>query len=260
MSHWRLLLTRPEEDCAALAQSLAVAGVASSCLPLLAIEPVALADEQRWQLAGLAQYQAFIVVSKPAARLLLGQLQDAGLQAPPAGWFTVGEATAAVLQCAGLQVTFPKQGDDSEALLALPGLRQAIAAPETRVLIVRGVGGRELLAERLAEQGASVEYLELYRRCLPAYPAGTLMRRIEAERLNGLVVSSGQGLEHLQQMAGADWPQVARLPLFVPSPRVAEQARAAGAQQVVDCRGASATALLAAVQRSAVPASQGASH
>ena len=259
MSPWRLLLTRPEEDCAALAQSLAVAGVASSCLPLLAIEPVALADGQRRQLAGLAQYQAIIVVSKPAARLLLGQLQGAGLQAPAAGWFTVGEATAAVLQCAGLQVSFPLQGD-SEALLALPGLRQATAAPEARVLIVRGVGGRELLAERLAEQGASVEYLELYRRCLPAYPAGTLMRRIEAERLNGLVVSSGQGLEHLQQMAGADWPQVARLPLFVPSPRVAEQARAAGAQQVVDCRGASATALLAAVQRSAVPASQGASH
>jgi uroporphyrinogen-III synthase len=42
---------------------------------------------------------------------------------------------------------------------------------------------------------------------------------------------------------------LARLPLFVPSPRVAEQARAAGAQQVVDCRGASAAALLAAVQR-----------
>jgi uroporphyrinogen-III synthase len=120
---------------------------------------------------------------------------------------------------------------------------------------VRGVGGRELLAERLAEQGASVEYLELYRRCLPDYPAGTLKRRIEAERLNGLVVSSGQGFEHLQQLAGADWPQLARLPLFVPSPRVAEQARAAGAQQVVDCRGASATALLVAVQRSAAPAS-----
>lgn len=260
MSPWRLLLTRPEEDCAALAQSLAVAGVASSCLPLLAIEPVALDDGQRQQLAGLAQCQAIIVVSKPAARLLLKQLADAGLQPPPTAWFSVGEATAAVLQSAGLKVTFPTQGDDSEALLALPILREAIAVPTSRVLIARGVGGRELLAERLAEQGASVEYLELYRRCLPDYPAGTLMRRIEAERLNGLVVSSGQGLEHLQQMAAADWPRVARLPLFVPSPRVAEQARAAGAQQVVDCRGASATALLAAVQRSAAPASQGASH
>ncbi|MFJ2983961.1 MULTISPECIES: uroporphyrinogen-III synthase [unclassified Pseudomonas] len=255
MSPWRLLLTRPEEDCAALAQRLAEAGVASSCLPLLAIEPVQLDDAQRQRVGALGQYQALIVVSKPAARLLLDQQARAGLQPPPSGWFTVGEATAAVLQSAGLQVTFPTQGDDSEALLALPILREAIAVPTPRVLIIRGVGGRELLAERLAEQGASVDYLELYRRCLPAYPAGTLMRRIQAERLNGLVVSSGQGLEHLQQMAAADWPSVARLPLFVPSPRVAEQARAAGAQQVVDCRGASAAALLAAVQRSAAPAS-----
>jgi uroporphyrinogen-III synthase (EC 4.2.1.75) len=110
VSPWRLLLTRPIDDCEALAQSLAAAGVASSCLPLLAIEPVALADGQRQQLAGLAQYQAFIVVSKPAARLLLEQLQRAGLQAPSAGWFTVGEATAAALQGAGLQVTFPGAG------------------------------------------------------------------------------------------------------------------------------------------------------
>lgn len=255
MSHWRLLLTRPAEDCAALAQSLAAAGVGSSCLPLLAIEPVALGDRQRPLLKGLPGFQAIIVVSKPAARLLLEHLAQTSLQPPRQGWFTVGEATAAVLQGAGLEVSFPPRGDDSEALLALPALRQAVAVPAPRILIVRGVGGRELLAERLAEQGASVDYLELYRRCLPAYPAGTLMRRIEAERLNGLVVSSGQGLEHLQQMAGADWPLVARLPLFVPSPRVADQARAAGAQQVLDCRGASAAALLAAVQRSAAPAS-----
>jgi len=255
VSQWRLLLTRPAEDCAALAQSLAVAGVASHCLPLLEIEPVQIQAVQRALLQGLSGFQAIIVVSKPAARLLLEQLANASLQPPVQGWFTVGEATAAVLQQAGLRVSCPPRGDDSEALLMLPALRQAVAVPTARMLIVRGVGGRELLAERLAEQGASVEYLELYRRCLPVYPAGTLMRRIEAERLNGLVVSSGQGLEHLQQLAGADWPQLARLPLFVPSPRVAGQARAAGAQQVVDCRGASATALLAAVQSCAAPAS-----
>jgi uroporphyrinogen-III synthase len=255
VSQWRLLLTRPAEDCAALAQSLAVAGIGSSCLPLLAIEPISVADQQRPLLESLHDFQAIIVVSKPAARSLLEQLAQAGLQPPRQGWLTVGEATAAVLQGAGLEVSFPQRGDDSEALLALPALRQAVAVPAPHILIVRGVGGRELLAERLAEQGASVDYLELYRRCLPVYPAGTLMRRIEAERLNGLVVSSGQGFEHLQQMAGTDWPRVACLPLFVPSPRVAEQARAAGAQQVVDCRGASAAALLAAVQRCAAPAS-----
>lgn len=157
MSQWRLLLTRPAEDCAALAQSLAEEGVGSSCLPLLAIEPVTLETPQRLLLEGLHGFQAIIVVSKPAARLLLEQLAKASLQPPRQGWFTVGEATAAVLQGAGLEVSAPPRGDDSEALLALPALRQAVAAPAPRVLIVRGVGGRELLAERLAEQGASVE-------------------------------------------------------------------------------------------------------
>ncbi|WP_409286526.1 uroporphyrinogen-III synthase [Pseudomonas guariconensis] len=255
MSPWRLLLTRPEEECQALAQSLAQVGIASSSLPLLTIEPVALQAGQRQYLADLHGYQVIIVVSKPAARLLLEQLGQAGLQPPREGWFTVGAATAQVLQAQGLKVDFSAQGDDSEALLALPHLREAMNRAATpRVLIVRGVGGRELLAGRLAEQGASVDYLELYRRNLPVYPAGILLRRIEAERLNGLVVSSGQGLEHLLQLAGADWPRLARLPLFVPSPRVAEQARALGAQQIVDCRGANAAALMAAVQRTTAPA------
>nr|WP_314477459.1 uroporphyrinogen-III synthase [uncultured Pseudomonas sp.] len=258
MSPWRLLLTRSAEDCAALAQTLGEAGIGSSCMPLLAIEPVTLQLPQLALLDELRAYHGFIVVSKPAARLLLAALAEHQLSAPPQGWFTVGAATAAVLQDAGLEVSFPACGDDSEALLELPALQQTLAHAAPRVLIVRGVGGRELLAERLAQLGATVEYLELYRRTLPSYPVGCLLQRIEAERLNGLVVSSGQGFEHLQQLAGSQWPQLACLPLFVPSPRVAEQARAAGAQQVVDCRGASAAALLAAVQRSAAPADSGA--
>jgi len=255
VSPWRLLLTRPEEDCAALAQTLADAGIASASLPLLVIEAIAPGPEQVQRLRAIGEARAIIVVSKPAARLLLEQLAEAGVTPPSAGWFTVGEATARILQEHRLQVAFPAAGDDSEALLALPALREAMAVPAPRVLIVRGVGGRELLAERLAEQGASVDYLELYRRCLPHYPATTLAQRIDGERLNGLVVSSGQGLEHLHRLAGADWPRFSRLPLFVPSPRVAEQARALGAKDIVDCRGASAAALLAAVQRSAAPAS-----
>src|SRR5690606_30704589 len=98
VSPWRLLLTRPEEDCQALAQSLAAAGIASSCLPLLAIEPVVLDARQGQRLANLRDYQAIIVVSKPAARLLLEQLAGAGLPPPRRGWFTVGAATARILQ------------------------------------------------------------------------------------------------------------------------------------------------------------------
>ena len=249
MSAWRLLLTRPAEDCAALAQTLAAQGVVSHCMPLLAIEALDETPEQRSAFADLQCYCAVIVVSKPAARIGLQLLAQHGAPTPDLPWFSVGAATAAVLAEQGLGVHFPDLGDDSEALLALPALQQAIAAPAPRVLILRGEGGREFLAERLRSQGVSVDYLPLYRRVLPHYAPGELSRQVRAERLNGLVVSSGQGFEHLLQLAGDDWPALARLPLFVPSPRVAEQARAAGAQIVVDCRGASAAALQAALEQ-----------
>ncbi|MDY7550099.1 MULTISPECIES: uroporphyrinogen-III synthase [Pseudomonas] len=250
MTDWRVLLTRPAEESALLAASLSDVGIFSSSLPLLEIEALPVTPEQQAVWADLGRYCAVIVVSKPAARLGVQRLERHWPRLP---WFSVGAATAQVLADQGLDVHYPPSGDDSEALLALPALREAVARTDARVLILRGEGGRELLAERLREQGASVDYLELYRRFLPAYDPGVLMQRIQLERLNGLVVSSGQGFLHLQALAGSDWPQVARLPLFVPSPRVYEMARAAGAEKVVDCRGASAAALLVALRSHSVP-------
>ncbi|VVQ29041.1 uroporphyrinogen-III synthase [Pseudomonas fluorescens] len=251
MTGWRLLLTRPAEDCVALAETLAGQGIFSSCLPLLDIVPLPVSAKIRQAIAQLPSCNAVIVVSKPAARIALDLLDGSPSLTMP--WFSVGAATAQILRDYGLDVSFPADGDDSEALLQLPRLRAAVSQPGAQVLILRGEGGRELLAERLRELGASVEYLELYRRDLPAYPPNELSRRIEAERLNGLVVSSGQGFEHLRQMAGDAWPTIAQLPLFVPSPRVAELAGAAGAQTVVDCRGASAAALLTALREHPEP-------
>ncbi|CAI8958629.1 Uroporphyrinogen-III synthase [Pseudomonas sp. IT-P253] len=253
MTGWRLLLTRPEDESAALAGVLAQKGIFSSSLPLLEIEPIPASDTMRGMMQDLDAYCAVIVVSKPAARIGIDLVSRFWPRPLALKWFSVGAATAQILKDHGLDVSFPAQGDDSEALLDLPQLREAIARPEPRVLIMRGEGGRELLAERLRERGASVEYLELYRRDLPQYPPAALPDRIKAERLNGLVVSSGQGFEHLLQLAGDAWPQLAQLPLFVPSPRVAELARAAGALTVVDCRGASAAALLTALREHPEP-------
>ena len=243
---WRLLLTRPADDCAVLAQQLAAAGHFGDCLPLLAIEPLAETPQQRSRLLDLDHYDAIVVVSKPAARLGL-ELLDRYWPQPPARqqWFAVGAATGALLDDFGLPVLWPQQGDDSEALLALDAWDELLEVPGARVLILRGEGGRDWLAERLRERGASVDYLELYRRSCPQYPAGELLRRVDAAGLNGLVVSSGEGLARLIELAAADWPQLAALPLFVPSPRVAALAVEAGAMDVRDCRGASAAALLA---------------
>ncbi|MCL7462729.1 uroporphyrinogen-III synthase [Pseudomonas sp. NW5] len=248
MSDWRLLLTRPAEDCAALAQTLAAQGIFGHCLPLLAIEPLAETPEQRSLLLDLDRYDAVIAVSKPAARLGL-ELLDRYWPQPPARqrWFAVGPATGALLEAYGLDAHWPEHGDNSEALLALPAVQALLNMPDAQVLILRGDSGRDWLAAQLRARGVRVDFLPLYRRVLPDYPAGTLLATLREQALNGLVVSSGEGLSNLQQLAGAHWPEVARLPLFVPSERVAELARAAGALDVRNCHGASAAALLAAL-------------
>lgn len=252
MSPWRVLLTRPTDECAQQTQALREEGVFAASLPLLAIEPLPSSDSQRQILASLDQYDAVIVVSKPAARLAL---ERAPTSLGQTVWFSVGAGTAAILEKRGLHVTYPETGDDSEALLNLAQLRTALSGPHPRVLIIRGEGGREALAEHLRDQGAAVEYLQLYRRSIPVYPPGTLATRIASERLNAVVVSSGQGFQHLHQLAGEQWPAIRALPLFVPSPRVAALARDAGALNVVDCRGASTSALLAALHTQTAPRS-----
>ncbi|AHY44436.1 uroporphyrinogen-III synthase [Stutzerimonas decontaminans] len=256
MNDWRLLLTRPAEECGAVAASLAEVGIHSASLPLLAIDPLPETAEQRVTILELDRYCAVIVVSKPAARLGVELLDRYWPQPPFAqAWFSVGAATGAILADYGLDTSWPERGDDSEALLALPRLDEALARPDPRVLILRGEGGRELLAETLRGRGVQVDILELYRRSLPDYPPGTLAATVRSERLNGLVVSSGQGLLSLHELAADTWPELLELTLFVPSPRVAEMARQLGVKRIVDCRGASAAALLAALRETAVTAS-----
>lgn len=256
MSGWRLLLTRPAEECVALAATLSEADIHSANLPLLVIEPLKDTAEQRATMLELDRYCAVVVVSKPAARLGL-ELLDRYWPQPPFGqaWFSVGGATGAILEGYGLDVSWPAYGDDSEALLALPRLAEALEVVDPRVLILRGEGGRELISETLRRRGAHVDSLELYRRHLPDYPSGALTETLRSERLNAVVVSSGQGLQSLHELAGSDWSELRELPLFVPSARVAEMAAILGAKRIVDCRGAGAAALLAALRENPEPAS-----
>lgn len=252
MNAWRLLLTRPAEDCAVTAQALAEQGIYSSSLPLLAIEPFAETPEQRTLILDLDRYHAVIVVSKPAARLGL-DLVDRYWPQPPLGpqWFSLGEATGHILSDYGLDVSWSEQGVDSEALLAHPQLIKALAQPEPRVLFIKGEGGRSLLGDNLNAQGVQTDNLTLYRRKQPQYAPNTLLQRLTDEALNGLVVTSGQGLLSLRALAADAWP--IPVTLFVPSSRVAEMARQMGMGNIVDCCGAGTPALLNALRNTPVP-------
>lgn len=251
---WRLLITRPAADNAVLANQLAAVGVFSHGLPLLDMQALPETPAQRSLMLDLDRYSTVVVVSKPAARFALERLDSYWPQPPlRPRWFSVGAATGEILQDYGLQTAWPQSGDDSEALLALPEFQQSLSQPNPRVLVMRADTGRNFLAETLREQGISVDFLPLYQRFLPEYPSGVLVKSIHQHHLNALAISSEQGLSNLIQLTAGDWPDIARLPLFVPSPRVAASARQQGARQVIDCAGASNQALMAALQRTPHP-------
>jgi len=224
-----VLVTRPAGQAAGLWARIAELGGTPLLFPTLAILPPADPDALARQLAELPDCDLAVFVSPTAVEYALPRIPEwpAGLAA--AG---VGQGTAAALRAAGVApVLAPGDGGDSEHLLALPELADMAGR---RVLILRGAGGRELLAETLSARGARVDYAECYRRGLPEADPAPLCETWRRGGIQAVTVLSSQGLEHLFTLLGAGNADLIRAtPLFAPHPRIAEHARALGVATAV---------------------------
>ncbi len=161
----RVLVTSPEAQAVLLCAALEELGAVAVRLPVLQIE--AIADNQALQQVAenLAQIQKLIFISTNAVEYALPTLLAINpqlLKTIPC--FAVGKSTAQALQLYNLKVKAAPAPFNSESLLTLPELQ---VLSNERVVIVRGEGGRELLAESLKARGAQVEYCNVYRRILP---------------------------------------------------------------------------------------------
>ncbi len=234
-------VTRPQADAESFAVPLRQQGMMPWLMPVLRIHAYpAPADAQRL----LMQADKIIVTSRHA----ITQARAQGLSLPTAAaWFAVGRATADALLPDQLRVQLPEQ-QDSEGLLALDGLTQI--AGES-ILLLKGVGGRSLLAEQLCHRGAQVTELPLYQRqcCLP--DARMVDEFLQAAGQHWLVLASGETLACLWQ--GINKAQAERLvtqcQLVVMSQRVAERAIALGwhSDQIRVAASASMSGLLATI-------------
>lgn len=157
----------------------------------------------------------------------------------------VGPSTAAALEAHGVKVDLiPAAGFDSESLLGLPELRRVT---RLRVVILRGVGGRELLAHTLETRGAVVEYGECYRRAKPR--GGTAHLFQPQQPVDIVTVSSVEGVQNLVAMTGsADRVRLLELPMAVSSQRIARATRELNWQgDIVVAAGATDAALVHAM-------------
>ena len=162
MNPCHVLVTRPDGQQQMLVDRLEQDGFHVSHLPALVIEPLALSAHAEDCLVHLDRYHVVVLISRNAADIALSRLRVHWPDWPASvHWLAVGDATAQVLQAAGLQAERPEQGFNSEALLAMP-LLQDLAG--RRVLLLRGEGGREVLAPAIRERAEALDEIALYRR------------------------------------------------------------------------------------------------
>jgi len=229
-----VLVTRPAHQAAALVRMIQSAGGEAFVFPALEIEAVPAPDLSA-SLAQLATADIVIFISPNAA-----QFGMAAIRVLPAASriFAVGPGTARALGALGVSGVVTPDGQDSEALLALPQLQDV---KDKRVVIVRGVGGRPLLAESLAARGAVVHYLECYRRVRPTADAAPLLARWQAGGIDAVTVTSAETLHNLAALLGESGaPLLATTPLFAPHEKIAEAARRFGIAQVIATPGGDA--------------------
>ncbi len=229
----RILVTRPAGQSAALASLIAAQGGAAISFPLIEILPV---DD--WQqlddaIARLDQFALAIFISPNAVASSLPRLLARRRWPEDLLAVAIGPGTAKSLAEGGItDVIVPQTRYDSEALLDLPQTH-ADRVTGKKVLILRGNGGRELLAETLRARGATVECVTCYRRESPSDGA-VIMSLLRNNGLEALALSSSEGLRNLLDMLDTGSRELLLdLPVFVPHQRIAEEAARLGLRRVV---------------------------
>lgn len=229
----RILITRPAAQAASLAEKIVTCGGDPVLFPLIDIGPADDLGDLQQAAERIGDYALAVFISPNAVDFGLPLIFErgpwpAGLQAA-----AIGQSTAALLTSLGIgPVVYPRQRFDSEALLELPEF-QADRVAGSRVLILRGNGGRELLAETLLERGATVDAVTCYQRSAPT--DGRLIQRLLREnRVDALTVSSSEGLRNLLALLDSEATRcLCMLPVFVPHRRIADVAGELGLHRIV---------------------------
>jgi uroporphyrinogen III methyltransferase / synthase len=160
-----VVVTRPAEQAAALAEPLAELGADVVLAPTIRIVPRALDDEVvRIVLNELPEYRLILFTSANSVEAFLGYFAELGLPATAMAGACVaalGPATRAALEAAGAGCDV--MADDFIAEGLLSALERAGVAPAgVRVLLPRAREARDVLPDTLLAEGARVDILPVY--------------------------------------------------------------------------------------------------
>lgn len=224
-----IAITRPVDQAKKLSTLITEAGGTPILFPL--IEITALSDYGQFEtvIKDIAEYDWAIFISSNAVQNGMPRLLKGGMPSN-LQFAAIGPVTAHELEAFGVkEVLTPasnaKHDDeskirfDSESLLALPEMNKIAGK---KILLVRGVGGRDVLAETLRARGAQVTFAECYQRINPQTNCDLLAQLYNEKKLHGIVITSSEAMRHLLDLAGnSEW--LKNITLFVNHARIAER-------------------------------------
>jgi uroporphyrinogen-III synthase len=223
-----VLVTRPELQAMPLCRLLQAQG--ASTLRLAAVEIKALGDRRALaaQLGILENFDVIIFTSANAVRFgasFLEQKRDLTLAA-------IGPATARALNLAGYRVAIqPGESFDTDGLLTHPRLEHVAGH---RILMIKGVDGRQALQQELTRRGATVVSADVYERARAIPGAAALAavhERFAAGEMHVITATSLEIGRNLLDMATPELRvEFERVHWLVPGERIGAGLRELGMQ------------------------------
>lgn len=227
-----VLVTRPAHQAAHLAELIVAAAGKPVLFPVLEILDAADLQPLYALIDRLDSFDLAIFISPNAVNKAMNLIKSRRELPATLKIAAIGRGSSKELKHFGVTgIIAPSARFDSENLLEMPQLQDMAGQ---RIAIFRGDGGREVLGDTLTARGASIEYVECYRRSRPDASAGGLLRQWSRNEINAVTVTSSEGLRNLYDMLGKLGRQwLKTTPVFMPHQRILEVARELGLVQGV---------------------------
>ena len=239
MTH--VVLTRAESDAKRQLDLLANRGFIATALPLLAIEPVAMASAVETE---LENSNTFIFTSANAVTHGLSHVMSECLDASTRV-LAVGRKTRELLNEHGIDARSPDREDSEGLLELLDETDKSSPRSLNRITLIKGEGGRDLISSVLSEQGLSIVEVNCYRRIWPSVSRRTVADALDSAEPRYIHIASGETLSRLEELCTVCGVNAhAKHTVILPSDRVENQARELGWQSRIVAAGASDEALL----------------
>lgn len=223
----RILITRPTEQADTLSQLISSNDGVSIQLPTIQIRPLEKTKELLKDINDLKLSDFIIFVSRNAVKVAFDNFLNNIEIFSSIKIVALGPGTMRELAARGFKDIIYSNQADTEGLLMLKEIQDKRISGK-KISIVRGVGGRELLARNLKERGANVKYIDIYKRSLPHYDQTELDEVWCKKKPDIILVTSIDILDNLMILFKNYKNELLDTPLVVISDRVSKYAKKNG--------------------------------